>query len=499
MSGCAKVGIRPKRRYSMCLLAIACVIPVELPTTHIPISRSSPAEGDYRFLKRRQAELDQWFFYVRLTLGLGVFGYLTVDMIAGATYVPSGILLVVGYLVGNLIIRNTNERPFLQKRWLYASLDLLMIVLIRHAFPLEAILYSNASLVGLLSLGMIVYTSYCDPKLSATWGGGAMLVLLGTFVFEGLLSYSSSPTPPFRALLLFVYIGFVGVISYRLAALLQGQMLKYSRELHLRAHAAVLTATERARRERVEEASLLQKDLVSQLEEQLVSPLSPLINALHVLEASLLLSHDDATVLNVARTSAHRLQLVVQDFKQLAAVITRDETSLISWNVSLQDLLEGLEPHLKAKLLYVREGQDHMLWGDPTLLSIAFFSLLRHLQQTLSADQPITISSFIDDQNVVVELSATAVDTEPVTLDTLDTLFRRVDGAVLFSPHTGFEQLLAQQALTRIGASVHIDPFLDEGTIIRCEIPGKKMDGPSLSPDLLSPFIQTACRFSSPH
>src|SRR5690606_26626049 len=103
---------------------------------------------------------------------------------------------------------------------------------------------------------------------------------------------------------LFSYLGTVGLITHRLATHLHAQVVKYSTELQQRAHAAVITATERARRERLEEVRLLRKDLVSMLEQELATPVKPLVAALDILEDSPLASSNDATLLDVARTSA---------------------------------------------------------------------------------------------------------------------------------------------------------------------------------------------------
>src|SRR5690606_17669212 len=205
--------------------------------------------------------------------------------------------------------------------------------------------------------------------------------------------------------------------THRLATHLHTQVVKYSTELQQRAHAAVITATERARRERLEEVSLLRKDLVSLLEQELAAPVKPLVAALDILEDSPLASSDDDALLDVARTSAQRIQHVVRGFQHFVEVVTRDEMALAPRNMPLQELLNGLAQRDDVPSLLVRGSQSLAICADPTLCSMALLALLRHLQQTNPLEHPVTITSHALQDQVVLEMHTAAIDSEPVTLD----------------------------------------------------------------------------------
>jgi hypothetical protein len=105
---------------------------------------------------------------VRMTLGLLLVGYLTIDAVHPAGVGPSKMLLVLGYLLANLAVWFLGGPGFAYARWVYAALDFVFLLCPRHLFQFEALVDPNATMVGLFTLLLIAYTVYSDPGWAST-------------------------------------------------------------------------------------------------------------------------------------------------------------------------------------------------------------------------------------------------------------------------------------------------------------------------------------------
>lgn len=231
------------------------------------------------FLRQRRAYLDSWFLLMRLALGLGLIAYLILDTVGPGFSIPVSALLVTSYLLANIGVRFACSSSFQHTRWVYAGLDLVASLLLRHLFQFEALVDANATMVGFFTLLLVAHTLYSDPRLG---GALALATLVSTVLTLWIDAIRLSPPEasllsvmlayrghPLWALLLFSYLGSICLITHRLAHHLYALLLRGQVEHHARTRAAVNSAVERARRERLEKLDHLKSNFIAVLSHDL--------------------------------------------------------------------------------------------------------------------------------------------------------------------------------------------------------------------------------------
>lgn len=445
------------------------------------LHRSIPPDIDSEvkaFLKQRREYMDQWFFLVRVSLTLGIIGYLTVDTFAAGGTTTVAVLLLISYLLANVGVKLMYGGTFEHARWGYAGLDVLFLLILRHAFQFEALVDPNATMVGLLTLVLIAYALYCDPKLSIALGLASLAATILTLCIEAIeLSPPDSVLltnslayrlHPLRALLLFSYLGGACLITHRLAARLFDHLLSFSIEQEKRAQVAITNALERERREQAEDLDHLKRDFISILSQELRAPVIPLIASLRSLQD---IEHDTATksALQEALGAAERIEQLVQDYTQLTDLLTLEDERLQHANIRLSDLLDILREWSPSHQFILRDLHDLVICTDPRLAGGALLALLHSVNQDSRPKKSITLTGHRKNGSVVMRVydpdHDTATSDKDILLDT-------VQPAALLS--SGLELVMARHSMRRMGGSLHIDHEPHSGTTFSCTFPGKQ-------------------------
>lgn len=435
----------------------------------------SEVEHDVRaFLKERYSQTDHWFFLVRMVLTLGVSGYFVVDVLSFSDGLPTSLLLLSGYAILNLLIWAVAEKRISYTRWLYAALDLTFLLLLRHLVLFELFLDPNATLTGFLMLILIAYTLYGDPAFSATlaltsltvcalsaWFGDAQLLNGNTGYYQN---------HPMRALLLFSFLMGVGYMTYFLAMRLRNQVTSYSTELHKRMRAALATAVERARRERLEDLNRLKEDFIAVLSHELRTPIAPLRTSLEI--AAMEVEDEDVKeMLDIAVEAATRLHRLVDDYTHLAELLTLDEDQLLVTNVRVDTLVHMLLGNKTEHTYATQDLPQLAVATDPRLLSGAILALIRRAESVTTEHDPITLYGYSEDDRVVIAVhdpkSFIASDAEV----SLDDPFAAASERVFSSPNTGMELILAQHSVRRVGGELQLKSDKQNGTTVYCMLP----------------------------
>jgi hypothetical protein len=443
-------------------------------------------------LQARHQYLDNWFLAVRLTLGLGLIGYLTMDMLAAGAAVPVSVMLVVSYLLANLGVWLMMDWSFQYARWVFAGLDLTTFLLLRHLFHFEALVDPNATMVGLMTLMLIAYALYSDPRLSGALAVLALLATISTFVADALrlsppstslvssmLAYRSHPL---RALILFAYLGTVGLVTHRLSQRLYSQVVAFSRDLWKAQHT-----------QEAGDAAPLEAESLRAAHHDLAQTLEPLRTALDNLRENHDLARDPSMV-GIAMASANRLHHLTTTVAGLSTVIGLHHATPERHNVPLGLLLDALVPDEAAERYIVRGARPLTvcLVVPPALYA------LRHLLEwglRSTPDQhPITLRCRADANDgkasfITLTLHAPAFQLEPATLDAIDLLVEQVDETSLFPTTTHLDELLIRRALAAAGGSLDVVPTDEQETLLRCALPGRCPTAPHLDADAFSEML----------
>ncbi|MFQ5568270.1 MAG: sensor histidine kinase [Rhodothermales bacterium] len=450
----------------------------------LPLPSEVEANFDL-FLGQRRAYLDSWFLLVRIALGLGLISYLILDAVGTGFGLPVSVLLVTSYLLANIGVRIACSSGFQHTRWVYAGLDLVAFLLLRHLFQFEVMVDANATMVGCFTLLLVAYTLYSDPRLS---GFMALATLAGTVLTLWIDAIRQSPpeasllsvmlayrTHPLRALLLFSYLGSICLVTHRLAHRLYTQLLRYNVEHQKRTRAAVASAAERARRERLEKLNQLKRDFITVLSHELRTPMTPLLTSLGVLKEEF-----SREILEIAVDSAAQLQRLMDDYIQLAELLTLEDESLQRLNMPLADIMTVLRTRTSHRDFVMDGLGDLVVCTEPRLLGGTLLALMRRAELLTPADHPIVIRGAAENDTVTLAFHDPANHLEPQVIESLDDPFALSDERAFFSPSTGLELTLARHALRRIGGTLHIESTPEDGTTIRCTLPGSHAEAPWL-------------------
>lgn len=443
-------------------------------------------------LQARHQYLDNWFLAVRMTLGLGLIGYLTMDMLAASGSVPISVMLVTSYLLANVGVWLMMGWSFRHARWVFAGLDLTTFLLLRHVFQFEALVDPNATMVGFLTLMLIAYALYSDPRLSGVLTVLALLATIATLIADALrLSPPSSSflssmlvyrSHPLRALILFAYLGTVGLVTHRLSQRLYRQVVAFSRELWNAQHAPGAGP-----------ASPREAEALQTVHHDLEHTLAPLRTALDNLRDGDAVASDPSMV-GIARASSDRLHHLATTVAGLSTVVRLHETPPEPQNVSLSLLLEALVPADASERFIVRGARPLTvcLVVPPALYA------LRHLLEwglRSTPDQhPITLrcradAAGADASFVTLTLHAPAFQLEATTLDAIDLLVEQVDETSLFPTTAHLDELLIRRALTAAGGSLDVVPTDEQETLLRCVLPGRSPSASTLDADAFAVLL----------
>lgn len=458
--------------------------------------------GDVRsFLADRRAHTDQWFFLVRMILGLGLVGYLLVDALGSSGSSPVQLVLVGTYLLCNLFVWLVASRRFGYSAWFYAGLDILFFTLQRHLFQFEATVDPNATMVGFFSLLLISYVSYGDKRLISAMAF-VMVAAIGLTYWSDVLTLDDPMlgatlgaitfrTHPLRILTLLAYLGAVGLVAHVLARRLEIQVTSYSAQLLNRAQAAMTTAVERARRERLEELNRLKRDFISVLSHELRTPIAPLRTSLEMVQHEVRDNHTACEMTEIAIEAATRLQRLVQDYTRLAELLTLEGTGLESWNLRLADLLHCLIPESERHRYYFEGTAELAVSGDPRLLSGAIVALVRRAELVTPHHDIITIRGQSLGQTVIFSVHdpASYLDQDS-TLNLTDPFAYSTERAY-FSANTGLELILAQHSIQRIGGHMRVESTRDNGTTVHVSMASARPDIPWIGREELRQELAT--------
>lgn len=438
-----------------------------------------------KFLLERRAYTNSWFLLLRVSIALGIIGCLAADAVMNGRGSVDAVLWVTGYVFANIGVHILSNFGIRIARWGYAIIDFLCILLLRHLFLFDAILDPNATMIGLFSLLLISYVHYSDVRLTSVMVVAVLMVTVLTLwmnilyeipfespLLTSLASYYAQPLP---ALLLLSFMGAVSITTHRLVHRLYAQLLRFSIEQNKRTKAAVSTAVERARAERLEELNKVKQDFITIISHELRNPITPLLSSLDILEFELSGESSPREMLSIARESAARIQRIVTDYTKLAELITLDDESLLRWNVRVDDLVKVLQEQTSMKPRFVGNLDDLVVCTDPRLFGGALLALLRRAEMLTPNEETITIRGYLDENEVVMSIHDPTSYLEEQTIAALDDPFVLTDErAFSTQPNTGLELILARHSMRRVGGFLQIDSVQDIGTTVHCTVPGQQ-------------------------
>lgn len=447
------------------------------------------------FLEDRRTQTDQWFFLVRMILGVGLAGYLLVDALGKAGISTVEIVLVGTYLLCNVLVWFTASPSFRFKAWFFAGLDFLIILLHRHLFLFEATVDPNATMVAFLSLMVVAYVSYGDAKLIsvlaiATIVATGFSIWLELWRLDGLAlavrpADISFRTQPLRVLLLLAYLSAVGLVSRLVARRLELQVTTYGAEIRQRAEGAMTAAVERAKRERLEELNRLKRDFISILSHELRTPIAPLRTSLELVQRELNGNHSAQEMIDIAVEASTRLQRLVQDYTRLAELLTLETGMLEQWNMRLRDLLVQILPAPYADRFLLDGVEKLTVSGDPRLLGGAIVALIRRAELVTPADLGISIRARRSGSDVELAVHDPLSYVDQDSTLNLSDLFACSSERTFFSANTGLELILAQHSIHRAGGDIRVESARDRGTVVFITVPAAQPGRPWLGRDEL--------------
>ncbi|MEX0746401.1 MAG: HAMP domain-containing sensor histidine kinase [Rhodothermales bacterium] len=433
-----------------------------------------------RFIRERRGHLDRWFFAIRTTLGLGAAGYLSVDALQDLEGVSEIMLVLATYVALNTVTWAYSGKSGTHARWIYMAIDLAFVLVLRHAFVFEVLVDANATMVAFFTLILLTYTVYGDPALNRVLAGLTIsaaaltlcLDLVGRHMLEsGVLTYRRYPL---RVLLILSYLSAFCLLTYALASRLREHVLDYAVELHKRLEAVMTTAAERTRREKLEQLNRLKRDFIEVLSHELRTPLTPLRSSLEMMRSTRFREKDDTELLGIALASTAKLHRLVQDYTQLAELLTDERDSVLRWNIRLLTLLDALQTEADLKRVVVEDVDDLVVSADPRLLAAAILSLIRRAQLVSSPSSLVTLRGFAEGSGVVLAIHDPESQIECDIGDMLDDPFMISSERTFGSRNTGLELILARHSLQRIGGSLRIVSGDGRGTTVLCSLPGRR-------------------------
>jgi signal transduction histidine kinase len=451
-----------------------------------------------RHLAERRAATCHWLFLVRAGLALGIAGYLAVGALAtGAAWPGRALLLLPGYAAANAVVRFGAGRGWQGAPWGYALLDAGLVLLL-YAFwggVFEPTLAPGVVLVGMLVLLLLPYTLLGNPSLNAALSltvlgvAGSMLYLFPDFAAGGAPADGAAAGTPVRSFLLVEYLSIACLVSCLLALRLRRRLVDYSNELHRRLEATLKADLEEERRRQVEAVGQLKRDFITVLSHELRTPLGPLVSSLEAVQADAEDGRCNAALVDVAADAAHELQQLVNDYTQLARLLTNPLEEGARQNVPLGLLAETTAEHLRehlgehdpdaARPQFVFEAlDDRAVASDPPLLRHAMHALLRRAAHHTPGGSTVTVCGLPPNEQGEAGFSVHDPDShlDPDAVASLDDLFAPSDERLYSKSATGLELLLARHALHHVGGRLSVESHPEHGTTVSCRLPAASPD-----------------------
>lgn len=424
------------------------------------------------YLGDRRGELNHWFFVLRTVFALGLAGYLFVTaFVEGSAFAPY-LEVLLGYVALNGIVRLFSPRCPICVTWIYASIDVGFILLLRHVYTLELFADPNATLVGILALVLISYTLFAAPTLSITMAITSVIGAGGAIYFDplptetiGLLNHASHP---FRTFVLVQYLSIACLISCMVTLRLHRQIVGHSVEFYRHMQAQLDSAAERARREQVEDLNHLKHNFIKVLSHELRNPIMPLCTALDVVQEEMEQGRLDIEMVEMARESAGTLQRLVGDYVQLADLLTLRDPNAPTWNVALRDFVDTLLCETEHTRYHIQIDEGLRTACDPFMLRGALTAIFRRAELCTPADAHIHVMAGEEQDRVVLSVYDPQSHIPVDDTRSLDDVFAPSTERVFYSANTGLELILAQHALRHINGRIHIDSAPSEGTTVSC-------------------------------
>ena len=418
----------------------------------------------------------------RLLLALALLGYLLLDALgeAGVARVALGGMGV--YFAANLVLWGVSTRQDALARWLGAAIDLSFVVAVITVPEGLFTLDPHVVLVGMLTLLLLLYIPYSDPVLmgSVSLAG---LAVAGFMLGPDLLAlplvmpppfYASPRTTPSQAVFLMCYLFAVSTVAYLIASHLYRQVLHYSAEFMRRTEAFMLTNVERARNEKLAELNQLKRDFIALLSHELRTPITPLQTALEILGEELREQGEQNEMLDMAQEACGKLNHLIQDYSQLAELLTLEKSSTLRWNVHLADLLDELMTHADSARFDLQGFTEQYVSTDPRLLGSALRALMRRAELVTPADRRITLTCKQEDEWVVIALHDPTSYLGREATNAINDPFGYSSERAFFSQSTGLELVLAQHSIRHIGGDVRVESVYEEGTTVYCLLPPRR-------------------------
>ena len=433
-----------------------------------------------RFVQERRGQLDRLFFGIRITLGLTLAGYLSIDLLQGS-HATSSIALTLGvYLAVSTAIWLYCGARGKHARWISLCIDLLFVLLLRHVFLFEVLVDANATMVAFFTLILLAYTGYADPVLSRTLAvltisAAAITLCLDmldttTVSDSGVLAYRRYPL---RILLILSYLGAFCLLTSALAFRLREHVLDYAVELQKRLETAMANSVERSRLEKLEQLDRLKRDFIEVLSHELRTPLTPLRSSLELLRSSSA-GDDEGVLLGIALESTDKLNRLVQDYTQLAELLAEERNGALRWNIKLDTFLGALRSEVDMSRVVVEGVENVVVSVNPRLLAAALLALIRRAQLVSSSRSIVTVRAQVQDSHVLLSIHDPDSCLDCDIIEALDDPFLVSAERTFDSRNTGLELILAQHSLQRIGGSLHILSGQGSGTTVVCSLPGRQ-------------------------
>lgn len=425
-------------------------------------------------LSERRGELSYWLFLTRLLLSLSLALFLLVEMLVTAHTPLPYIGLLAGYAAANAAVHVLCKRTPQVLPWLYAGLDLTLALLLRHVTHFSAFADSNATLVGLLALVLLIYTLYGSPKLSAVLSLAALLAVTGTLYLAPEPDVpSASPLQPFLRI---EYLSVACLVTCLLALRLRKRMTDRYVELYQRMYATVADTASQSQHDDREEVDRLKRDFIAVLSHELRNPLTPLSSALKIVQSEMQEGRHDPEMLGIAVESASRLQRLVHDYTELAELLARPHEEVPCWNVQIKPLMETLTERASPSRFVLEQLESLAAASDPHLLLGALRAVLRRAELRTPQDRSITICGSTEGDAIVVSVHDPTSFLSSEIVESLSDPFASSRERLFASGNTGIELILAQHALHRIGGRLRIDSARKKGTTVHCVLPGARPD-----------------------
>lgn len=432
------------------------------------------------YLRMQRDRMDRRFFLIRVVFALGLAGYAGVQSYLTTTGTPGLLMALVSYALLNAGIWLTISNAFPRAgRWASAALDVGALVLVRHAFAIETLVDPNVAMAGAFAIMLVAYTVYLNPRFTAILAMSSMVAMGATLWYDAYVTFAVTPDTSWvnehslRAILVMSYLAAFCLLATALTLFMRQQALDYFDELGTNFGRAVQASAERAQRQRLTDLNRMKENFIGTLAHELRTPLTPLLSALELLEMETESCPEARDVVGIATTAAQRMNRLVQDYVQLADLLTTEVSDEERRTLSVSRLLEELsERHDDQRVVVLDTPHVPDTTADPRLLHGALVALLRRgLLRSQSMGKPVLLRAVPFGDRSCIEVRDAAPYAGGLEEGPEDDLFVPCGERVYSSENTGLELVLARHAMRRVGGHLQVEECEQGGTVVRLLLP----------------------------